>query len=150
MTYQQVWLRRLSVAIAKQEATAALMRVPLITRQAAMSVQVFGEGEGGESGGAGYAGVRVAAPGRSEWLLRQTAAALLAVAGSAAFLCRRRKPTCQPAALGNWQMSSHHEAGGGAAGVRCVERVPSRTTPEAWSHVCLTLQATTRCGQDQR
>ena len=28
-----------------------------------MGVAVFGEGEGGESGGAGYAGVRVAAPG---------------------------------------------------------------------------------------
>ena len=39
------------------------MRVPLVTRQAAMGVAVFGEGEGGEGGGAGYAGVRVAAPG---------------------------------------------------------------------------------------
>ena len=64
MTYQQVWLRRLSVVIAKQEAIATLVRVPLVTtRQAAMGVAVFGEGEGGESGGAGYAGVRVAAPG---------------------------------------------------------------------------------------
>lgn len=63
MTYQQVWLRRLSVAIAKQEAIATLVRVPLVTRQAAMGVAVFGEGEGGEGGGAGYAGVRVAAPG---------------------------------------------------------------------------------------
>ena len=65
MTYQQVWLRRLSVAIAKQEAisTLVLVRVPLVTRQAAMGVAVFGEGEGGEGGGAGYAGVRVAAPG---------------------------------------------------------------------------------------
>ena len=50
MSYQQVWLRRLSVSIAKQEATASLVRVPLITRKAAMSVKVFGkgEGEGGE------------------------------------------------------------------------------------------------------
>ena len=32
MTYQQVWLRRLSVAIAKQEAIATLVRVPLVTR----------------------------------------------------------------------------------------------------------------------
>ena len=65
MTYQHVWLRRLSVAIAKQEAVATLVRVPLVvTRQAAMGVDVFGEeGAGGESGGAGYAGVRVAAPG---------------------------------------------------------------------------------------
>ena len=57
-------LRRLSVAIAKQEAIATLVRVPLVTRQAAMGVAaVFGEGEVGEGGGAGYAGVRVAAPG---------------------------------------------------------------------------------------
>ena len=47
----------------RQEAIATLVRVPLVTRQAAMGVAVFGEGEGGESGGAGYAGVRVAAPG---------------------------------------------------------------------------------------
>ena len=38
------------------------MRVPLVTRQAAMGVAGFGEGEGGEDVGAGYAGVRVAAP----------------------------------------------------------------------------------------
>ena len=37
MTYQKkVWLRRLSVAITKQEAIATLLRVPLVTRQAAM------------------------------------------------------------------------------------------------------------------
>ena len=34
----------------------------LVTRKAAMAVDVFGAGEGGDSGGAGYAGVRVAAP----------------------------------------------------------------------------------------
>ena len=39
MTHQQVWLRRLSiVAIAKQEAIATLVRVPLVTRQAAIWV----------------------------------------------------------------------------------------------------------------
>ena len=32
----------------------------LVARQAAMGVGVFGEGEGGECRGAGYAGVRVA------------------------------------------------------------------------------------------
>ena len=58
---EQVWLRRLSVVIAKQEAIATLVRVPLVTRQAAMGVAVFGEGEGSEGGGAGYTGVRVAA-----------------------------------------------------------------------------------------
>jgi hypothetical protein len=63
MTYQQMWLRRLSVAMAKQEAIATLARVSLVTRQDAMGVAVFGEGEGGEGGGVGYADVRVAAPG---------------------------------------------------------------------------------------
>ena len=51
------------VTIAKQEAIATLVRVPLVTRKTAMGVALFGEGEGGEGGGAGYAGVRVAAPG---------------------------------------------------------------------------------------
>ena len=63
MTYQQMWLRRLSVAMAKQEAIATLARVSLVTCQDAMGVAVFGEGEGGEGGGVGYADVRVAAPG---------------------------------------------------------------------------------------
>ena len=49
--------------------------VPFVTRQASMGVAVFGEGEGGEGGGSGYAGVRVAAPGK-RWMLRQTAGAL--------------------------------------------------------------------------
>ena len=49
--------------VAKQEAIATLVRVPLVTCQASINVAVFGEGEGGEGGGAGYAGVRVAAPG---------------------------------------------------------------------------------------
>ena len=71
MTYPQVWLWRLSdfEMIAKQQ--EAVYCCPWTrptcyptTRQAAMDVDVFGEGEGGgESGGAGYAGVRVAAPG---------------------------------------------------------------------------------------
>ena len=39
----------------KAEATGTLLRVPLIGRQAAMGAEVFGEGGGGESGGAGYA-----------------------------------------------------------------------------------------------
>ena len=41
MTYQQVWLRRLSVAIAKQDAIATLVRVPLVTRQASMGEDVL-------------------------------------------------------------------------------------------------------------
>ena len=53
------------VAIANQEAIATRVRVPLVTRQAAMGLAVFGEGEGGEGGGARYAGVRVAAAGKS-------------------------------------------------------------------------------------
>ena len=45
------------------QAIATLVRVPFVTRQAAIGVAVFGEGEeGGEGGGAGYADVRVAAP----------------------------------------------------------------------------------------
>ena len=72
MTYQQVWLRRLSVAIAKQEAIATLVRVPLVTRrQAAVGVAVFGEGEGGEGGGA--CGIRGCAC-RCSWILETVAA----------------------------------------------------------------------------
>ena len=50
----------------KAKATGTLLRVPLIGRQAAMGVEVFGEGEGGESGGAGYA-IRRGCVCRSSW-----------------------------------------------------------------------------------
>ena len=55
-TYGEVWMRRLSVAMAKQLAAAALSRVPMATRKVSL-LGVAGAEDSDTAGFEGYSGV---------------------------------------------------------------------------------------------